>query len=277
MTTVYPISKHDAHLAAQLGRAIASLSNNPDHSAIIVHAPEAEDEANAFKAAIEGRFGSTSLVAMGHNPYGGWPMASNQMFAFAAKHIAVSGINQPWLWHEMDACPTRDGWADALTVAYQTSESPYLGVLKPTMFLFEDGRWEGDGSEYMSGVAIYPPDMWRTVEALKGVPRTNAPFDVFLRWEMKARGMKSTKLIAHRWRTSKWRWDGKMLVMENDEDGDVGIPREQPACIDPESVALIHGCVDGSLHEAIVEEDPSAVLDEVIPARRRGRPKKVEA
>lgn len=278
MIVVYPISKHDVALADDLANAVSSLGNNAGHTAMVVHSPEVAQEAEKFASTIKERFDDVLVKEMRYNPYGGWPKASNQMFAFAAHEVLRLGQEGQWLWHEMDACPSRRGWADDLDAAYKLSDTPYFGFIKPTMFLYEDKRWEGDGSQYMSGVALYPNSIYQDIEAIKGIGRCDVAFDVFLRFEMGARGMGHCPLIAHRWRTSRWKWEGTMLAMENDPEGDVGIPREDPPQIVPDNVCLIHGCIDGSLARAISEDSaPVNIEKEVKVAPRRGRPPKVVA
>jgi hypothetical protein len=282
MIITYPISKHDAHLAPALAKAIVVLGKNESHTALVVASPEVRAEAQDFLDTIAPMFGDVRMEVMAFNPHGGWPLAPNQQFLFAAKSVLAIEGNQPWLWHEMDACPSRPGWADFLTVAYQTGERRFMGFTKPTTFLHQDGTTTTDGSTYLSGVAVYPHNIYTDIEPIRGIGRTNMAFDVFLRHEMKARGIHHTNAIQHRWRTAGYRWDGLVLTMENDPDGDIGIPREDPLPIKPADTCIIHGCLDGSLARAIIEEyeevvDGGAMFlgDEEPPApKRRTRAKK---
>lgn len=205
----------DREQAVRWSEWVNELGPYPTHDLLIVRDHRAEPIphfGDSFRAVNE--------IVIRDDAYDSWPSSPNLMFRRAGKHIEY-GTKEPWLWLEVDSCPLKTGWLDAIEAEYREAGKPFLGDF---VHLNEPGF-----RSHMSGVAVYPGILshfagtayhahetaWDVVAASQIIPQ-----------------MHQSKLILHKW---------KHPTFENWQQVE-----ERIFAVKPEAV-LFHASKDGSL------------------------------
>jgi hypothetical protein len=188
-----------------------------------------------------------------------WPQAANRNFQSAIRAVNEIAPKDPFYFMEPDCVPMVHDWDDRLFTEYNISQKPYMGVENKTLFLNRAGEVVPDSFPHLVGAAVYRGNYLKCGLNVcwKNVP-PNIPFDVHLRFEMKAQGWHNTKLIQHNYRTTNYRKDGERIIC----DGPDAYSDASP--IKHETV-IVHGVKDISLLNLRLELAP--VVQVVIPPK----------
>jgi hypothetical protein len=188
-----------------------------------------------------------------------WPQAANRNFQSAIRAVNEVAPTEPFYFMEPDCVPMVHDWDDRLFTEYNISQKPYMGVENKTLFLNRAGEVVPDSFPHLVGAAVYRGNYlkcglnfcWKNVPA-------NIPFDVHLRFEMKAQGWHNTKLIQHNYRTTNYRKEGEKIICDGPDTYSDASP------IKSETV-IVHGVKDNSLLNLRLELAP--VVKVVIPPK----------
>lgn len=158
LLVVFPFCAKDVDRLLDLLLWCSQLGRN-DHPALLVMDADVtwKDAQSAIKL-CEQSFNSVSCYSTEQHVEG-WIPGSNALFKLAAK-IACEW-NKSFLLVEPDAVPIKDGWVDAIAIAFASCGKDYMGALV-------SHQQEGFPSPYMEGVAVYNQDTHLLLEPLIG-------------------------------------------------------------------------------------------------------------
>lgn len=276
MKIVIPVSESDIHLLPLLTDAILHQGAiSGAHSIWIVPTLSATNVAEEQAVRLRSVCGDVQVRTPGVDFPGGWPQAPNNHWHWVVNHLDQNGNKQPWLWLEPDAVPMVPHWATAVEEAYRIGGKPFFGFVKPCRFRDpETGKlFSPPGETMLMGVAVYPPGISFDSEirplfanlAKQGQFAPKEPFDWYLRWVMKNRGVARSSEIWDMWRSCNYRYEGDVLTcdpVDGEATANGGAVPGQPI--------LIHGCKDGSLHRLVTgKKEPKPVF---VPALQINSP-----
>lgn len=158
----------DIELTKNLFKWIAELGGCPGHSCILF--PDStipKEEQNAVKELAKPSFGYCGTIPLVIPDKG---YAPNHMFMMAAQQIMFS-YKLPWLWLEPDCVPLKSGWLSRLSEEYSGSPKRLLGNLISS-------TQPGLPSVHLSGVSIYPPDVFPLYDAFQSLKSANVAWDM---------------------------------------------------------------------------------------------------
>jgi hypothetical protein len=238
MLIVIPVSHVDEHMAGALLDHLASPEDSARQFPALLVLSRTVADPDTLREKAEKAFASVSAVMMETEYAGGWPLAANRMFQFAVRTLARTGNKRFWYWLEADNVPTRRSWLTDLATEYNQNRKPFMGPKEPTRMNDRQGNFVRYEGFYINGSAIYPVDFhrWSTLWEYA----SQEPWDLYCRWEIFPKAHVSS-LMTSRWSSSNYRLeDGKLFF-----DSRSSHSNQDP--IDPEKVAVIHGCKDSSL------------------------------
>ncbi len=249
MLLVLPVSKADLKLATQLAGHLESLGNLGKHRLLMVGAYNTFADAAALEEQLAPLFAETNLFVPDSECEIGWPQSANHLWARTVRHLQHSGNKEPWYWFEADNTPIREDWLDAVEIEYNQAAKPFLGAVQPTRMLDrKTGEFVKVDGEHVIGTCVYPADfpkrslLWSYTRIDDG-PDVE-PFDVYLRHEIRPQTAVS-KLIHNNWRTKNYEIDSDGRIYCDPID-DLSVYGPVPT-----NAAVVHGCKDGSLIEAL--------------------------
>jgi len=249
MLLVLPVSQADLNLATKLAGHIALLGNLARHRLLVVGTLMTKDEAGVLKDQLAPSFAATDLFIPDSECELGWPQSANHLWARTVRHLQRTGNQDPWYWFEADNTPIREDWLDAVETEYNQAGKPFLGAVQPTRMLDRNtGEFVKVDGEHVIGTCVYPADfpkrslLWSYTRIDDG-PNVE-PFDVYLRHEMRPQTAVS-KLIHNNWRTKNYEIDADGRIYCDPID-DLSVYGPVPT-----NAAVVHGCKDGSLIEAL--------------------------
>jgi hypothetical protein len=251
MLCVFPVSKSDKALAFKVAGLIASFGGVERHRLLVVGTRSTVKEASEIREKLTGVFGATELFVPETECEIGWPNSANHLFHQTVTHLWRSGNKLPWYWFEADCTPLRPSWLDEIEVEYNTAGKPYLGAVQKTRLVHPDtGEFVKHDGEHVIGSCVYPADfgkrstLWRYIrwDSESPVP---APWDVYLRHEIRLQAHVSEKIKSN-WRTKNYQVAGTGRITCD--------PIDETSVDEVLStdVAVIHGCKDGSLIDALL-------------------------
>jgi hypothetical protein len=245
MLLVFPVTKADVLLAEKLTEWMLKLGGRGRHDLLVVGTLQTAKEAARIADRLDGK-----LFVPDTECEIGWPASSNHLWVKTVNHLRNTRNTQPFYWFEADCTPLRAGWLDEVETEYNVAQKPYCGAVQVTRMV--DPRTKefvkADG-EHVIGTCVYPADfptrstLWKYVAwNSPDVP----PWDIYLRHEMRPEVHVSQVIKSH-WRTKNYEIlkGGRIVCDPIDEQSVYG-----PV---PDEVAVIHGCKDGSLIEALNE------------------------
>jgi len=249
MLLVLPVSKADLKLATKLAGHLALLGNLARHRLLVVGTMLTKDEAGVLKDQLAPSFAGADLFIPDSECELGWPQSANHLWARTVRHLQRTGNQEPWYWFEADNTPIREDWLDAVETEYNQAAKPFLGAVQPTRMLDRNtGEFVKVDGEHVIGTCVYPADfskrslLWSYTRIDDG-PNVE-PFDVYLRHEMRPQTAVS-KLIHNNWRTKNYEIDADGRIYCDPID-DLSVYGPVPT-----NAAVVHGCKDGSLIEAL--------------------------
>jgi hypothetical protein len=249
MLLVLPVSQADLHLATKLAGHLALLGNLARHRLLVVGTMLTKDEAGVLKDQLAPSFAESSLFIPDSECELGWPQSANHLWARTVRHLQRTGNQEPWYWFEADCTPIREDWLDAVETEYNQAGKPFLGAVQPTRMLNRaTGEFVKVDGEHVIGTCVYPADFSRrsllwSYTRIDPAPDVE-PFDVYLRHEMRPQTAVS-KLIHNNWRTKNYEIDADGRIYCDPID-DLSVYGPVPT-----NAAVVHGCKDGSLIEAL--------------------------
>jgi hypothetical protein len=249
MLLVLPVSKADLKLASKLAGHLALLGNLARHRLLVVGTLMTKDEAGVLKDQLAPSFAGVDLFVPDSECELGWPQSANHLWARTVRHLQRTGNQDPWYWFEADNTPIREDWLDAVETEYNQAAKPFLGAVQPTRMLDRNtGEFVKVDGEHVIGTCVYPADFSRR-SLLWSYTRIDAapdvePFDVYLRHEMRPNTAVS-QLIHNNWRTKNYEIDADGRIYCDPID-DLSVYGPVPT-----NAAVVHGCKDGSLIEAL--------------------------
>lgn len=263
MKIVIPISNADVSKLGRFALVLDRFKSLSKHNIMLVPTHGCEDAARKAALVLNSLAASVVVRAMDVDPPMGWPRACNAHFQAAARFVAASGSEEPWLWMELDALPITPGWADALEDDYQRLGQPFCGTVIQTPFRDATGKIVyQDGDTMMMGVGIYPA--WLGIHGrcemlayccAASSHASAQPWDVYLRHEIKNLGRAHTDLIADMWHTQNYRYENGQITADSIKHDRAVKERGGP--INPKAV-LVHGCKDDSLAKLLLGESAAA-------------------
>ena len=260
MLLVIPVSLSDAKNIPTLEKAFGVFSPGSGHKLLVLGSPNASSSVNEAAQSLSKHFaGNAATYIFDLDCDMGWPTACNTYFQQAAWYIG-STHDEPWLWYEIDTTPTRTNWLDEIDQAVHTLTAEaqregrriprYFGVSEPTCLEHQGALMpSSNAGRQMAAVGVYPANT-ENVLTLRAISATNIIWNTFIRWYVMEE-FAELPLIQNNWRTANYRINNQGVI-ESDSvvnwAWDVHFNKE----IGPE-VALVHGCRDGSLLEALIK------------------------
>lgn len=246
--------KKDIDQAKNLLKWIGQLGGCPGHSCLLIaDSVIPKDERKAVKEIALPSFANADTIPVAIPEKG---YAPNHMFMLAAQQVMFS-YKLPWLWLEPDCVPLKPGWLSTLSEEYAGSPKRLLGGLI-------ESTQPGSPAVHLTGVSIYPPDVFPLFDAFASIKSANVA------WDMEAASAtvpraKNSAFMQHL-------WGQRDLPPSFVREAVAGHAKNvlPLAFIRPDAV-LFHRCKDGSLIN-LLRETPTT------PAKRGpGRPPKAEA
>lgn len=273
MRIVLPVSRHDIDQFHLLADVMLTKGNLNAHQILISATPPAHVAAFEVAAKLRQICSTVQVAQMETEPDGGWPQAPNMHFSWTLNYMATHGIKDFFFWMEADCVPQVVGWADKLATIHQMGGTPFCGnvVLTPHRDSVTNQIVSVAGDTMMMGCGIYPPGMLQDVtigpviqDLAKRPPmHPDGPWDVYLRWVFRGRGITHTDAIADMWNTCNYRKDGESIVCDAAPSRFIGRARSGMV---PSGALLVHGCKDDSFHRLILGiEQPAPIAPEPEP------------
>lgn len=275
MRIVIPVSFHDQHQLHDLVTILLKFGGLERHHVTFFPQLSQTQIAKEQCARLMPVTGNASVIPMDRDlPINNVPQSPNAQWAFVARTIAGLPDQIPWLFMEIDAKPTKHGWADLLESAYNRSGKPFFGNIVATPYRTEQGAWYTIAQdEMMMGVGMYPAFMARWNEgpdiagriAELGVGATCAPWTwgVYLRQTMAVLGWAHTDLISDMNSTKNYREADGRLICDTAPSEPARRPRGGMVHSD---AVLVHGCKDDSLTRILVPEVEKPVVAGLDPS-----------
>ncbi len=230
-----------------------------------------QSEAQDAKVALDGYFESITVNTIDTEPQGGWPFAPNMHFWACAQLMFRQNPGIPWQLVELDCRPIRANAYDVIAGKYASCGAPFFGFIGKTPWRTDQGKltkslW-GDGDVMMSGCAVYPGNMIERPECaglmadfMKGQESIEAPWDMHLRFAMKAEGMAHTELIANHWNTENYRIVNGRLRGDSRKEHEIfeqhpDWERRECGGYVHDDAVMVHGCKDDSLFKLVISGD----------------------
>lgn len=269
MRLTIPISRSDLHLLPEFVELHQHLKTaGLNHSLHFVVPQTIQSEAHDAKVSLDGLFESITVHAIDFEPYGGWPFAPNMHFWACSKAMHDNNPSLPWQLVELDCRPIRANAYDVIAAKYASCGAPFFGYVGKTPWRADNGKITkslyGDSDEMMSGCAVYPgnlldrPQMAGLMaDFMKGESSIEVPWDMHLRFAMKAEGMAHTELIGNHWNTENYRIEDGRLVSDSRKEHEIFDQhpdwerRECGGPVHPDAV-MVHGCKDDSLFNLVM-------------------------
>jgi hypothetical protein len=243
MLLILPISAADSGLAENLIEWILELGGLGRHQALVVGARQARAAAESAARRLD-----APVFIPDTECEIGWPASSNHLWFQTVLRLKNTRSRKPFYWFEADNTPLRRGWLDDVETEYNTAAKPFLGAVQATRLVDRaTGEFVRTDGEHVIGTCVYPGDfpnrsiLWRYV---RWDDKNVEPWDVYLRHEMRPQTQVS-ELIHNHWRTKNYEiLRGGRIVCDPVDDRSVcgSVPR---------TAAVIHGCKDGSLIQAL--------------------------
>lgn len=269
MLVVLPYHSRDLELAKNLLRWIGELGGCPGHSCLLIaDATIPKEERRAVKELALPSFANVDTIPV-VIPEAGY--APNHMFMLAAQQVMFS-YKLPWLWLEPDCVPLKPGWLSTLSAEYAGSPKRLLGNLI-------EGTQPGLPAVHLTGVSIYPCDVFPMFDAFASIKSANVAWDMEAATATVPRA-KNSQFMAHFWGTRE-------LPPTFVKEAAAGLPKNALplSFIKPDAV-LFHRSKDGTLINLLREKialeknghKPQTLEQVANPLTpRRGRPPKAYA
>jgi len=257
---VIPVSQTDVSLLPQMADVLVHHGSNRGHILTVVYNQDVVGaDVQAFCDKVKPLFDSVDSVQV-TTPRSGWPIGANQMFRECAIIAAKKQIC--WLHLELDALPTRKGWLQEISNAYELSGKPFMGCIVPTRGFekLEDGTRiaKSQSNHMVGGMAVFHWNFANASAKLGSVDRIFIwsrnvplePWDIAVREEVIHKAQHSD-LFQHNLRTVNYRVENGQWVCDNAKDNAQDHSKPVNA-----RAAIVHGCKDSTLARLIISGSP---------------------
>lgn len=267
LLAVLPYCPKDLALAKQLLNWIKELGGCPGHSCLLIaDSVIPREERMAVKELAKPSFANVDTIPVAIPATG---FAPNHMFMLAAQQVMFS-YKLPWLWLEPDCVPLKPGWLSTLSAEYAGSPKRLLGGLI-------EATQPGLPAVHLTGVSIYPCDVFPLFDAFKSIGTANVAWDMEAATATVPRA-RNSQFMQHFWGTRE-------LPPTFVKEAAAGLPTNALplSFIKPDAV-LFHRCKTSSLIDLLRERIPvpdssitnhKPTASEILTIPRRGRPPKV--
>ena len=231
------------------------------HEILLFTTPSVVNQANVQADRLRAVCPSVKVASMEVEPQYGWPVNPNMQWNACVTFLEKINHRAGWLWMEIDCVPVQREWANLLANEYMSKGRPFCGRVVDTPYRNAQGEImpTPSGDTMMMGCAIYPPHMPRDEQIAplfrdvgKAPPRNaEQPWDIYLRWVMKKRGVAHSELIADMWNTGNYRREGGVIVCDPAPVADKYRGRAVGGVV-PANAVMVHGCKDRSLYELVL-------------------------
>lgn len=202
MLVVTAFHPGDAQQALRLAKWIRELDGCLGHNLLLVADTAVQKSTvDEITAEFQASFDHVQLLPFVDHYRGGkkWadggsPASANDMFATAAKNVAWSKYDGPWLFLEPDCCPLKPGWLDEIAAEY-AALPPGRRFLGELVTAQNSGK---DVVDHCSGVAVYPNNLFE--HAGDTLIAGSLAFDVAGAGQIVPQ-MQTSELILHHWRS----------------------------------------------------------------------------
>jgi hypothetical protein len=274
MKVVIPVSHSDSRDLPPLVNILLKHGHIGQHSILLVPTPSCAELAHNEAVRLRTICEKVEVAVTPVEYAGGWPVAPNNHWHWTVTYLDGHRNRDPWIWLEVDAVPLAAGWVNQIEEDYRRRGKPFYGFVKPLKF-FKTGSEEvyhKPGEDMLMGVAVYPPGISADIHiaplfnnlGARGRSAQKQPFDMYLRWVFKHRGVYHSPLIQDLWRTENYRHQGSAIVC----DPLNGEKFARGGTVSPEAL-LVHGVKDGSLQRLMLGEVERGIVklleDEVKP------------
>lgn len=264
MKVVIPVSQSDSRDLPLLVSILLKHGHIGPHSILVVPTPSCSELAHTEAVRLRTICEKVEVATTPFEYTDGWPIAPNNQWHWAVQHLEATGNRDPWIWMEVDAVPMTPDWVSQIEEDYRRRGKPFYGFVKPLKFhrTGSDEVYHKAGEDMLMGVAVYPPGIPRDTHisplfnnlGSRGRMAQKQPFDMYLRWVFKHRGVAHSQLIQDMWRTGNYRREGSAIVC----DPVAGEKFATGGTVSPTAV-LVHGVKDGSLQRLVLGEVKPAV------------------
>lgn len=241
MDVYFPVTPFDHQLCDAVLAAHRLCPPGPGHNAVVGFGPNVSDKAAEFRKGLEEFYTTVLSDSYDMDPPQGWPKGPNTVFNRAARFMASTPGESPWLFFELDATPIAKNWLSSLERQWRERGLPCMGVVAPTVRVGADGTQSEDGV-HMVGCGIYPHGFALRSVLIRFLD-ANDPFDVQLQYEVKNMGVAHTDQIGHHMDTKNYRLENGKVVCDRIKE----LPVVYHGVVPLEGKVLIHGCKDASL------------------------------
>lgn len=259
MKVVIPVSHSDSRDLPPLVNILLKHGHIGQHSILLVPTPSCAELAHNEAVRLRTICEKVEVAVTPVEYAGGWPVAPNNHWHWTVTYLDGHRNRDPWIWLEVDAVPMAAGWVSQIEEDYRRRGKPFYGFVKPLKF-FKTGSEEvyhKPGEDMLMGVAVYPPGISADIHiaplfnnlGARGRSAQKQPFDMYLRWVFKHRGVYHSPLIQDLWRTENYRHRGNAIVC----DPLNGEKFARGGTVSPEAL-LVHGVKDGSLQRLMLGE-----------------------
>lgn len=255
---VIPFCNKDAQQAAKNVDWMRELDGKTGYRCMLAF-PDSTDQkwVDRVQSTASQTFSDVHLFVYPESSEITWPAGANWAWQNVARYIPmvttrkgnsspfdkIYPANEPWLWLEADAIPTKPGWIDSLAAEYAKGGKPFMGHIVKNM-------------GHMNGVGVYPNHV--SMFATKPLQCQHAAWDVVMREETIDITHSANHLIQHCW------------VLINDQphhngDGIVATFRDvghMQRILDPNAV-LFHRCKDGSLIDCLMQSRSGLTIKKI--------------
>jgi hypothetical protein len=247
MIFIIPVSGADFDKLPKFVKVLQKLGGLKEHKGILVPTADVAERACQIARPLEMLFGEYREIKLTTTPKGGWPGACNVHFKLAVSETMAS-LDSHWMWLELDSCPLKEGWANALHWDYINGGTAFRGYVNDTSSFSEFS------GTHMVGFGMYPKDFYaRTV--LWQYPPEDIPFDIFMRDAIR-KDVSVSPMISHIWGSREYHYHHDGFLYGKDRHGNLQAVSK--------TAVIVHGVKDDSLYDLILNDEK---IEEITPSK----------
>lgn len=241
MLVVVPVSKHDWVLAEPFCNIVSFFAPYKNHSLLVLSNPSDKQYADYIFDRISSYFLKSDIYIFDKDAPTGWPLGPNFYWKQCISYLININNTTPWYWMELDSTPITNNWLDLVDGEYESCNKPFMGMIQKPIDRF-------DGPPYLVGSSIYPANIslfynsWHEVEHIK------VPFDVACSDHV-INLCHESKLMKNCFRVSDFRCTNNGIRGKTMK---ASYCRFKYDSIIEDNVAVVHGCVDGTLAKLLL-------------------------
>lgn len=272
MIIVAPLALSDKPHAKAYLRAMRQFGPYLEERLLLMPTPSAwlDPEMRVVIDGLQELFAPENIrLEVTQNDFGStWPYAPGAHFR-AAVDALTAMPKDIWFWMEPDCTPIKKDWVQLLKDDYKVGNTPFRGAVEPTRFIVTDAvtkkrTEEKNLSPHFVGAGLYPPAYDRYICPVNRSPMASYksvssiyPFDVKCRDQHLP--CSQSPLFLHAPRTKNWKNIGDgVFTCEDVSKDEFGLTYAGEH--DLSNIAVVHGCKDGSLIEAVLGGGDTAVF-----------------